>query len=54
MFVWEKAEGTEYSKEWVEKQILTAPPSVSDIPALPMAQQKGTKFDSLPSFVTSQ
>lgn len=48
----EKAEGTEFSKEWQGKQILSAPTSVSDVPALP--QQKGIRFDSLPSFVTSQ
>lgn len=50
--LWEKAEGTEFSKEWQGKQILSAPASVSDVPPLP--QQKGTRFDSLPSFVTSQ
>lgn len=37
----------------VEKQIPNAPAGVSDVPALPTAQQKGTRLDSLPSFGTS-
>lgn len=44
--LWEKTEGTELSKDRMRKQTLSAVASASDVPALPMAQQRGTRFDS--------